>query len=960
LQLNRCRGYDSCRKMGKLSIFAASEIVTRLMIPTMLVLLAGVVPCAVAADPDAQFVAAANHYQQGQWQVAADGFAALVAADPSFARAADAHFFCGEALVQLQKWEDARPHFDAALKADPTGQHARQCQFRSGEAAFMLGDDQTALPQMAAFVRDHPTDELNSFALVYLGDLELLGGRPAAAEQHYQRALANYPNGPMAAETHFGLAQCHHQARRLPQARDAYRQAVGLGSDVAEPALVQLGLVENSLGNFAAAQQASEQLLANYPQSEFRDRAQLGRGYALYKQGQHSEAIASFTELRAQPGVEIDAAYLLGLAQSATGDWPAAAETLKGIQLDDSHALAAAVAYHSGDALLRTGKLDEAAAAFDRVVQQHGASAWADDSLMGKARVAIEQKDAATSLELADALLAKFPDSPLAQQARLAKGQALAALEKPEEAIAALEPLLNDTAAGQQATELRDRAQSIVALGQARLGEFDEARKAVEELAQDPAASQLANELKLRVGEMAQAAGKSDVANDLLAGVSESSSQLADRAKQGLGWNYFEAGRWEEAAAAFDEVLKSGVTGSAAAEASLLKARALEHLQKADDALAMYQEVAEKYADTPRAAEALHRAAHLLEGQGAADQATSLYAQLLEKFPDYAALDEVLFREAWLSRDKDPKFASQLLERVRAEYATSRVAPEATLQLSELLVEEGQLDRAAELLREVTRPDAPAEVRPRALYLEGQLELARQNLDGALRPLEQLLREHPESAEALAAEYLRGEVAFRKGDYRQAVTLLSQVSEKTQGRADAWLPTAELRRAQALAQSKQWLEAAEAARSIAVRFPDFAEQYEADYLVGRAAAAQAEFDEARKWYAKAISAPAAAGTETAAMAQWMTGESYFHQQQYAAALDEYLRVGPEHARWHAAALLQAGKAQEALGRWQDAAAAYGELSQLYPDSPLAAEASQRLTAARTRASAAPNPSSTQQ
>ncbi len=380
----------------------------------------------------------------------------------------------------------------------------------------------------------------------------------------------------------------------------------------------------------------------------------------------------------------------------------------------------------------------------------------------------------------------------------------------------------------------------------------------------------------------------------------------------------------------------------------------LEHLEKADEALAMYQDVVEKYADTPRAAEALHRAAQLLEGQGAADQATSLYAQLLEKFPDYAALDEVLYREAWLSRDKDPKFASQLLERIRSEYATSRVAPEATLQLSELLVDEGQLDRAAELLREVTRPDAPAEVRPRALYLEGQLELERQNLEGALRPLEQLLRQHPESDQALAAEYLRGEVAFRKGEFQQAATSLAQVNEKAQGRSDAWLPTAELRRAQALAQSKQWAEAASTAKSIAIQFPDFAQQYEADYLIGRASAAQAEFDEARSWYAKAIAAPNAAGTETAAMAQWMTGESYFHQQQYAAALDEYLKVGPEHARWHAAALLQAGKSQEALGRWQDAATAYGDLGQQYPDSPLAAEAMQRLTAARTRATAVPS------
>lgn len=942
--------------MGKLSIFAASRIVIRYLLAIVLL-----IPVAIArADSETQFAAAAEQYQQGQWQEAADGFAAIVETNPNFARAADAHFFAGEALVQLQKWQDARAHFEAAATIDPAGMHAVQSQFRSGEAAFMLGDDQAALPQLAAFVRDHPTHELNAFALVYLGDLELLSGQPAAAEQHYQQALGKYPTGPMAAEAHFGLAQCHHQARRLPQARDAYRQALALGGDVAEPALVQLGLVENSLGNFAAAQQACEQLLANYPQSAFRDRAQLGRGYALYKQGQHAPAIATFTELLARPGVEIDSAYLLGLAQSASGDWPAAAETLQGIQIDDSHALAAAVAYHSGDALLRTGKLDEAAAAFDRVVQQHGDSAWADDSLLGKARVAIEQKDAASSLELADTLLAKFPDSPLAQQARLAKGQALAALEKPEEAIEALAPLLNDTSAGQQANELRERAQGIVALGQAKLGEFDEARKAVEQLAQDPAGSELASELKVRVGEMAQAAGKSDVANELLAGVVEGSAQFADRAKQGLGWNHFEAGRWEEAAAAFDEVLKSGVTGPAAAEASLLKARSLEHLQKADDALAMYQEVAEKYADTPRAAEALHRAAQLLEGRGEIDQATSLYAQLLEKFPDYAALDEVLFREAWLAREKNPKFASQLLERIRTEYATSRVAPEATLQLSELLVTEEQYDRAAELLREVTRPDAPVDVRPRALYLEGQLELARQNPDGALRPLEQLLREHPESDEALAAEYLRGEVAFRKGEFQQAATLLSQVSEKAKGRTDAWLPTAELRRAQAMAQTKQWSEAAEAAKGISARFPEFAQQYEADYLVGRAAAAQAEFDEARTWYAKAIAAANAAGTDTAAMAQWMTGESYFHQQQYQAALDEYLKVGPEHARWHAAALLQAGKSQEALGRWQDATTSFTELTRQHPDSPLAAEAMQRLTAARARAAATPSQPGSQQ
>src|SRR5690606_30103182 len=141
--------YDSRRKMGKLSIFAASRIVIRYLLA-----IAVLIPGAIArADSEAQFAAAAEQYQQGQWQEAADGFVAIVETNPNFARAADAHFFAGEALVQLQKWQDARAHFEAVATIDPAGMHAVQSQFRSGEAAFMLGDDQAALPQLAAFVR---------------------------------------------------------------------------------------------------------------------------------------------------------------------------------------------------------------------------------------------------------------------------------------------------------------------------------------------------------------------------------------------------------------------------------------------------------------------------------------------------------------------------------------------------------------------------------------------------------------------------------------------------------------------------------------------------------------------------------------------------------------------------------------------------------------------------------------
>jgi TolA-binding protein len=81
----------------------------------------------------------------------------------------------------------------------------------------------------------------------------------------------------------------------------------------------------------------------------------------------------------------------------------------------------------------------------------------------------------------------------------------------------------------------------------------------------------------------------------------------------------------------------------------------------------------------------------------------------------------------------------------------------------------------------------------------------------------------------------------------------------------------------------------------------------------------------------------------------MIGESHFHQELWATALDEYRKVDEQYPRWHAAALLQGGKCAEALDRWSDAAAAYETLLKKYPHSELTAEATRRLDVARHRA-----------
>ena len=89
------------------------------------------------------------------------------------------------------------------------------------------------------------------------------------------------------------------------------------------------------------------------------------------------------------------------------------------------------------------------------------------------------------------------------------------------------------------------------------------------------------------------------------------------------------------------------------------------------------------------------------------------------------------------------------------------------------------------------------------------------------------------------------------------------------------------------------------------------------------------------------------------MAQWMIGESYFPQKLYADAIREYLRVEIlyPYPAWQAAALLQAGKAHENQGQWQDALTMYARILRNYSQTSFVAEARTRLAEVQPKASA---------
>ena len=92
-----------------------------------------------------------------------------------------------------------------------------------------------------------------------------------------------------------------------------------------------------------------------------------------------------------------------------------------------------------------------------------------------------------------------------------------------------------------------------------------------------------------------------------------------------------------------------------------------------------------------------------------------------------------------------------------------------------------------------------------------------------------------------------------------------------------------------------------------------------------------------------------ADTNLRGRAQWMIGETYFMQEKFSDAIAAYRQVEAigDCDQWTAAALVQAGKSFEQLGRTREATICYSALVSRFGDSPHAGGARRRLAALTT-------------
>ena len=538
---------------------------------------------------------------------------------------------------------------------------------------------------------------------------------------------------------------------------------------------------------------------------------------------------------------------------------------------------------------------------------------------------------------------------PLRSDALLTQASLLVVAARYADATTPLLEFLHSSSQGDAAI----RARAYLALCRARCGRFDEAKKLYAEVQKENPRPELIQAITDQLSEAALETGDPTWAAQLFSRLAKDDTSREEKLKglSGQAWSEFKAGHRAEAEKLFAELLKENPPVAMASEAMLARGQILEQLNRADAALAMYELLVERYRKSEQYPQALLAAARLHDKLQQYSQAVDCYDRLATEFPKLPQIDAVLYEWAWALADAGkPADSGKVLQRLYRQEKQSPFWPDVTYRLAQQAMEARDYGQAEALLAEVLRGKPDAKIREHALYLQGQVAAALRHWPQAQKAFQTLVNEFPKSALRLTAGYWIAESAYRQGDYDAAGQRLERLATELPKTPEPWMAMVSLRRAQVMAQAKRWPDAYAIAAKIESDFPTFPQQYEADYVLGRCRAAQADFEGARQAYQKVIHSPGGAKSETAAMAQWMIGESYFHQKNYEAALRAYLQVEILYAypTWQSGALLQAGKCHELLGEWKEAVQLYERLLSVYPHTTFSEEAQRRVKAARLR------------
>ncbi|MAW53816.1 MAG: hypothetical protein CME01_13430 [Geminicoccus sp.] len=655
------------------------------------------------------------------------------------------------------------------------------------------------------------------------------------AIRNWEQFLKQYPKDDLASQAaHYrGVCEMKRETPDYGRAITAFQSALtDPASKLREQSLANLGwcqfvvATEGQNADAKALQQTIAtyvQLIKEFPQTTFADRAYFYSGEAAYQLGHTDAAIASYQRMLSlatskQSPLRCDTLYAYGVALEEAGkDAQAVRAYQQLLQEFSTHEFAVDVRLRLGDQFIAAGKQAEALKLFDGALS---AAQYAEDeryAMLRKAFALVQSNRPAEAAQVYDLLRQKHPNSPEAAGALLAAGQAYYRAKQLDLAGQRFQQQLQQpNVGGETATESAHWLAQIY-LNQkqtkqaAKVAE-DQIKKQVagtysahlyldlvEALAADPVT--LAKSLQV-AKQAAQKYGDSEVAPRLLYNAAFSALQLDQYAEAVQLANQFMQrfkddplaidvrfiaaestllqGKSQEAVQHFQALLDRSPANHASRGQWALRAATAANLSKQYD---LTLQLLKKETASLKSAQQQSEAA-LLMGKAAllnksADQAIGLLASAIKLAPSSQTAAKAQFLQATAYDDANrSQEATQAWTQIAKRTESTPEVRQARYRLAQLAADQNDHATALQWHQRLINDPASKRLRPYALFGFGWSLIQADRHGEAIAPLSELLDKSPNHETATDARLTRG-IAYRvTGDSAAARRDLQAVMAK--------------------------------------------------------------------------------------------------------------------------------------------------------------------------------------
>ena len=457
-------------------------------------------------------------------------------------------------------------------------------------------------------------------------------------------------------------------------------------------------------------------------------------------------------------------------------------------------------------------------------------------------------------------------------------------------------------------------------------------------------------------------------------------------AVRGIALSMYWQEQYAAAAETFAKVIKEFPKHELTTECAYYRAESLMKNKQSNQALEAFRQLFESYpenepakagAETEAPLEFYYKAGrwvvNILVSMNNADAADAAYDALLKRFPEPADLDVRLKDWALLNFDeKKYDRSDEIWRRLLKERPESSYANDAKLYLAESDLLADKLDNAKRVFEELVESDKCKDVvKERALYQLVVLAVDQQRWSDVHKYGVQLRDRFPASEYRHYVTYSEAEAYLAGGDshgqdrtekdreeeravVRKLLTSLQAEAANDEVRKAEWFDRVWVLLAELNLREKKYEEVETVVEDLKQRDANSPFLYQAEEVLGRSfkQRAPAKFDEARAAFKRVLSNRFAEGTETAAKAQFLIGDTYAFQEKWDDAFIAYQKVYSIYSfpEWQAEALFASAGCDERRNKWKQAAETYKLVIAKFPKFSKIEEARSRRDNAHKKSS----------